>query len=146
MAADEIWHTGDWLNNAMLLEFEKLGKTIRGVWGNADPHEMRQIFPEHNHFVVEQLKCYMTHIGGFPGKYGKAALQEIRSHKPQLFVCGHSHILRVGRDPLYNNLLCINPGACGLQGFHMVRTALRFKIHEGKVLDMEAIEFGTRKI
>jgi putative phosphoesterase len=142
--ADEVWHAGDWLNMELFREFEKARIPVRGVWGNADGHEFRQIFPEHNLFLMEGLKFYMTHIGGLPGKYRKEAKQIIEAKRPDIFICGHSHILRVGRDPRMNNMLCINPGACGLQGFHKVRTALRFRVNSGKIEQLEAIEFGKR--
>jgi len=142
--ADEIWHAGDWLNMDLLLEFEKLNKPIRAVWGNADGQELRRIFKEHLYFQVEGVKVYMTHIGGYPGHYSPAAKIRIKEAKPDLFVCGHSHILRVIRDPANGNLLSVNPGACGKQGFHKVRTALRFQMENGKISEMAFIEFGTR--
>lgn len=143
--ADEVWHAGDWLNMDLLRELEKTAKPVRAVWGNADGHELRVIFKEHLLFQLEGVKVYMTHIGGYPGRYNKVASAYIHRYKPDLFICGHSHILRVDRDKNAGNMLCLNPGACGLQGFHKVRTALRFRLDSGKVLNLEAIEFGERK-
>lgn len=142
--ADEIWHAGDWLNLELYTELKKLNKTIRAVWGNADGTDVRNLFPKHLHFEIEGLKVYMTHIGGYPGKYNAEAIKNLLDYQPSVFVCGHSHILRVERDADYNGMLVINPGACGLQGFHKVLTALRFQIDAGKPGKMEAIEFGKR--
>lgn len=142
--ADEIWHAGDWLNNELFLKLEELGKPLRCVWGNADGAELRKCMPEDLYFEVEGFRVYITHIGGYPGKYNVRALKNIQAFEPSIFVCGHSHILRVMRDPARNNMLCINPGACGLQGFHQVRTALRFELNNGQAAAMAVIEFGKR--
>jgi putative phosphoesterase len=142
--ADEVWHAGDWLNSDLLHELEKLQKPVRAVYGNADGQELRRIFPEHLHFELEGLRIYMTHIGGYTGKYREAVKEIIAERRPNVFICGHSHILRVDRDPSVNNMICLNPGACGLQGFHKIRTALRFSLENGKLQALEAIEFGRR--
>lgn len=142
--ADEVWHAGDWLNMDLLLKLEEKNIKVRAVWGNADGQELRRIFKEVLSFEIEGLRILMTHIGGYPGRYNKQAEKAIREFKPNVFICGHSHILRVDRDEKYNKMLCLNPGACGLQGFHKVRTALRFEIKSGRIADLAAIEFGTR--
>lgn len=142
--ADEIWHAGDWLNLDLYDALIDTGKVLRAVWGNADGQELRRLLPEHLHFELEGLRVYITHIGGYPGKFSKASQREMQQYRPDVFVCGHSHILRVDRDPTRGNMICINPGACGLQGFHRVRTALRFELHEAKITSLEAIELGRR--
>lgn len=142
--ADEVWHAGDWLNDALLLELEEKGHVVRGVYGNADGMELRRIFPLHNRFTLEGVRVWMTHIGGYPGKYNPAIRQELKVNTPDLFVCGHSHILRVDRDKAHSNMLCMNPGACGLKGFHIMRTALRFVLDSGQVKQPEIIEFGLK--
>ena len=142
--ADEIWHTGDWLNMELLEEFEKLGKKIRSVWGNVDPHSIRNIFPLHDNFQIQGIKFWMTHIGGAPPRYNPKLLPTMKQHTPDVFICGHSHILRVERDAKMNNMLYINPGACGTTGFHRMRTAVTFEIREGKIENMMVLEFGPR--
>ena len=140
--ADEIWHAGDWLNTDLILALEKLNKPIRGVWGNVDSHEIRNIYPLHNIFIADGLKVLITHIGGYPGRFNPKIKPVLSQEKPDIFVCGHSHILRVQRDK--TGMLCLNPGACGVHGFHKMRTALQFEINDGKIEKMEAIEFGLR--
>ncbi|MEX0595279.1 MAG: metallophosphoesterase family protein [Candidatus Paceibacterota bacterium] len=142
--ADELWHAGDWTNLTLNTLMEKTGKPIRGVWGNVDGHEIRAIYPLHNKFVCEGLKVWMTHIGGYPGKYNPKIRVQLQSNPPDIFICGHSHILKVMRDPKLNNMLCINPGAAGRHGFHLMRTMIKFEMHEGKIQNMAAIELGKR--
>ena len=115
-------------------------KPLLGVSGNCDNHQLRFIHPLHRFFECGGLKVLMTHIGGYPGRYDRRALELIESYRPDLFVCGHSHILKVVRDTKRNGMLVINPGAAGIQGFHLVRTALRFHIDEGRIHDMEVFE------
>jgi len=141
---DEVWHAGDWLNTELLFALEKQNTAVRGVWGNADGQDLRRIFKEDNFFQIQGLKIWMTHIGGHSGKFIPRVRTLLSQIKPDIFICGHSHILRVDRDKSLNNMLCLNPGACGLQGFHVVRTALRFEIENGKIQNLEAIEFGKR--
>jgi putative phosphoesterase len=142
--ADEVWHAGDWLNMDLFTELEKLNKPIRGVWGNADGMELRRIFKEVNFFHLEGMDFFITHIGGYPGKYNPKIKEQLFSNPPHVFICGHSHILKVARDPKLNNMLCLNPGACGLQGFHEMRTALRFILDNGKITALEIIEIGLK--
>lgn len=141
--ADEIWHAGDWLNKGLFDQLEHLGKPLRTVWGNADGHELRACMPEEAWFQVEGVKVFMTHIGGYPGKYPARILAKLKMHPPDLFICGHSHILKVIRDEKLG-LLHLNPGACGLSGFHKQRTMLRFVLESGKIKNVELIDLGGR--
>ena len=141
--ADEVWHAGDIGDLKVTDELEKVSK-LRAVYGNIDNAEIRKEFPLHQRFNANGLEVWMTHIGGFPGKYSPAIREEIQTHPPKLFISGHSHILKVMPDRKLN-LLHMNPGACGISGFHSVRTMLRFEIHSGKPEKLEVIELGTRK-
>jgi hypothetical protein len=141
--ADEIWHAGDWLNSGLIEELEKLNKPLRSVWGNVDGHEIRKIFPLHNIFIADGLKVFMIHIGGYPGRYNPKIKELLAQEQPDIMVTGHSHILKVMRDKT-TGMLSLNPGACGVHGFHKMRTALQFHIENGKISNMEVIEFGLR--
>ena len=136
---DQIWHAGDFGGGMELAEQIAAFKPLVGVAGNCDNYDLRYIHPMHRFFECEGMKVLMTHIGGYPGKYDSKALQLIQTHKPDIFVCGHSHILKVVRDTK-RNMLVINPGAAGLQGFHVLRTALRFRIDGGRIYDLEVFE------
>lgn len=136
---DEIWHAGDFGGGMELAEKIAEFKPLTGVAGNCDNHNLRFIHPLHRFFECEGLKILMTHIGGYPGRYDVRALELIDRYRPDIFVCGHSHILKVMRDDK-RNMLTINPGAAGIQGFHVVRTALRFKLEDGKIHSMEVFE------
>lgn len=136
---DEIWHAGDFGGGLELAEQIARFKPLKGVAGNCDNHSLRFIHPLHRVFECEGLKVLMTHIGGYPGRYDARARQLIDLHHPDIFVCGHSHILKVMRDDK-RNMMTINPGAAGIQGFHIVRTALRFKIEQGRIHSMEVFE------
>ena len=140
--ADEVWHAGDIGTTAVADGISKI-KPLRGVYGNIDGHELRSQFPENQIFSCQGVKVLMTHIGGYPGRYNPRVKKLIQEEKPQLYVCGHSHILKVIPDRK-NNLLHMNPGACGIQGFHKVRTLLRFELNQGKIENLEAIELGQR--
>ena len=140
--ADEVWHAGD-IGNLFVTDELQRYALLRAVYGNIDGAEIRKEFPLNNRFTVEGLDVWMTHIGGYPGKYSPAVREELYAHPPKLFVCGHSHILKVMPDKKLN-LLHMNPGACGIYGFHQVRTMLRFEIRSGKVENPEAIELGKR--
>lgn len=142
--ADEVWHAGDWLNTELFLTLESMNIKVRGVWGNADGQDLRRIFTEESFFEWDGLRILIIHIGGYPGRYSQKAKAAIMKYQPNVFICGHSHILRVDRDKYFKNMLCLNPGACGIQGFHKVRTGLRFEINSGKIERLEAIEFGKR--
>ena len=137
---DQIWHAGDF-GGGLDLAAEIAGfKPLVGVAGNCDNHDLRFEHPLHRFFECEGLKGLMTHVGGYPGRYDAKALKLIDQCCPDIFICGHSHILKVIRDPKRKNMLVINPGAAGIQGFHVVRTALRFKIEDGKIHSMEVFE------
>ena len=136
---DEIWHAGDFGGGMELAEKIAEFKPLTGVAGNCDNHNLRFIHPLHRFFECEGLKILMTHIGGYPGRYDVRALELIDRYRPDIFVCGHSHILKVMRDDK-RNMLTINPGAAGIQGFHVVRTALRFKLEDGRIHSMEIFE------
>jgi putative phosphoesterase len=139
---DEIWHAGD-IGSIEVTDQLKKFKPLRAVFGNIDDHILRREFPEFNRFTIENVEVLMTHIGGKPGKYAKPALDAIQEKVPKLFICGHSHILLVKMDPKFN-MLCMNPGACGIKGFHQVKTLLRFQIEGDKIQNLEAIEIGKR--
>lgn len=136
---DIIWHAGDFGNAATAAAIAAF-KPLTGVHGNCDGQDIRIDYPKAQLIELQGLKILMTHIGGYPGKYDYRALQLIEAHRPDIFICGHSHILKVVNDRHYN-MMVLNPGACGLQGFHLVRTALRFRIEEGKLKDMEVGEW-----
>ncbi len=136
---DEVWHAGDFGNIAVSDAISAI-KPLKGVYGNCDGHDVRLVHPYIQLFEMEGMKFLMTHIGGYPGRYDYRALQLIHAHRPNVFICGHSHILKVINDKT-NNLICINPGAAGIQGFHKVRTAIRFRVENGALHDMEVGEW-----
>lgn len=140
---DQIWHAGDFGGGLTLAATIAFFKPLVGVAGNCDDFNLRYEHPIHRFFECEGMKVLMTHIGGYPGKYDRNALQLIERYRPDIFVCGHSHILKVVRDQK-RNMLVINPGAAGIQGFHLVRTALRFHIDDGKIHDMEVFELDRK--
>ncbi|MBC7391353.1 MAG: metallophosphoesterase family protein [Opitutaceae bacterium] len=142
---DEIWHAGD-VGSEDILDKLKLFKPLKAVYGNIDGGVVRQMLPEDLVFDCEGMKVYMTHIGGSPGKYNARVKTTIHEVNPAIFICGHSHILKVISDPIYKPLLYLNPGAAGIHGFHHVRTLLRFKIDQGKLFDMQVIELGKRSM
>lgn len=140
---DEIWHAGD-IGSLVITDSLKSFKPLRAVFGNIDDRIIRSEFPEDLIFELEGLKVLITHIGGYPGHYSPRAKRLISEVKPDIFVCGHSHILRVMRDPFCENMMVLNPGAAGIHGFHPIKTALRFTLDDGKITKMEAIEMGKR--
>ncbi len=140
--ADEVWHAGDIGSLSVTDELEAL-KPVRGVHGNIDDHVIQKEFPENNRFMCEGVDVWITHIGGYPNRYNIRVRDEIRNNPPKLFICGHSHILKVMHDKK-SGLLHMNPGACGKHGFHQVRTMLRFVIDGEKISDLEVVELGKR--
>jgi uncharacterized protein len=140
---DEIWHAGDF-GTAEVSERLSQIAPVRGVYGNIDGQDIRVIHPKVLRFNVNGLEVLMTHIGGYPGKYHPDIREEIKAAPPQLFITGHSHILKIMPDKTYKNLLHINPGAAGKHGFHKIRTMVRFTIAAGKVTDLQVIELGKR--
>ena len=139
--ADEIWHAGDIGVLAVTDQLSAI-KPLRAVFGNIDNAEIRKEFPLHNRFMCEDIDVWITHIGGYPGKYSPAVKEEIKKNPPKLFISGHSHILKVMNDKSLN-LLHMNPGAAGKQGFHQQRTMLRFKIDGKEIKDLEVIELNS---
>ncbi|UJH66718.1 metallophosphoesterase family protein [Allomuricauda sp. SCSIO 65647] len=140
--ADEIWHAGD-IGDLSVTDKLKQLKPVRGVFGNIDNHVIQKEFPEHNRFFCEKVAVWITHIGGYPGNYNMRVREDIRKNPPRLFISGHSHILKVMNDKKLG-LLHMNPGACGRQGFHKIRTMLRFVIDGESITDLEVIELGKR--
>ncbi len=140
--ADEVWHAGD-IGDLIVTDTIKNIKQLRAVYGNIDDDKARKEFPLHNRFICEGVNVWMTHIGGNPGKYNPNIKDEMKVNPPKLFICGHSHILKVKFDKK-NNFLFMNPGAAGKSGFHQVRTMLRFVIDGIKIKDLEIIEIGKK--
>lgn len=136
--ADEVWHAGD-IGDLMVTEKIAALKKLRAVFGNIDDNDTRMRFPQDAFFEIENKKIWMTHIGGYPGKYASKVTPILKSKKIDLFICGHSHILKIIYDQKFQ-LLHLNPGAAGIYGFHSVRTMLRFIIDEGEIKNMEIIE------
>jgi len=139
---DEIWHAGD-IGNAHTLEMLESFKPVRAVFGNIDGQDVRLRCPLEQLFFCEQLKVYMIHIGGYPGRYNPHALKTIREQKPGLFISGHSHILKVIWDKK-NELLHMNPGAAGKSGLHQVVTLLRFSVDGKNIKDLEIFEAARK--
>ena len=139
---DEIWHAGDIGTMDVIKELEKI-KPVKAVFGNIDAPAIQHRYPEDLWFNAGGLLVYITHIAGKPPKYNSRVLAAVKEKKPNLLICGHSHILRVMPDKV-NNLLYINPGAAGQQGFHTIRTVIKMTITNGKVSDMAAVELGRR--
>ena len=136
---DEIWHAGDLGSLALLQQLRNLKKTLRVVYGNIDGHDIRIDVPQYLIWQVEKMKIFMTHIGGYPGHYTADVKKILLAEKPDVYICGHSHILKVIYDKQLQ-LLHINPGACGREGFQKVRTMIRFTIDQDKVKDLAIIE------
>lgn len=138
---DEVWHAGDFGPGVA----EKLRdfKTLKGVYGNIDGQDIRSVFPEQLIFMCEEVKVMIRHIGGYPPKYNPETKKELLIHKPLLFISGHSHILKIMYDDKLN-CLYMNPGAAGKQGWHKIRTLIRFTIDGKEIKDCELIELGTR--
>jgi len=140
---DELWHAGDF-GPPEILDQLRAFKPTRGVFGNIDGPEIRAQLPKDLSWNCEGISVYMTHIGGYPGHYDRHAKAELQRLRPNLFLCGHSHIAKVMRDPKLGNMLHMNPGACGHNGWHHVRTLLRFTIEKSKISCVQAIELGPR--
>lgn len=140
--ADEVWHAGDIGDLSVTDQIKKL-KPLRAVYGNIDDAKARTEFPLHNRFMCEGMDIWITHIGGYPPKYNNRVREELVTNPPDIFIVGHSHILKVMPDKKLD-LLHMNPGAAGKHGFHNIRTMLRFKIDAGHIKDLEVIEFEKR--
>ena len=141
-AADEVWHAGDIGNLKVTDELKKL-KPLRAVYGNIDDHALRKEFPKNLIFNCEDVKIFITHICGQPTNYLKEVKEILLAEKPKLFICGHSHILKVMYQKQYD-VLHMNPGACGVHGFHQIKTVLRFVIDRTEIKDLAIIELGSR--
>lgn len=140
-ACDEIWHAGD-VGALAVAEQLRAFRPLRIVSGNIDRESAD--LPLNQRFVLEGLTIWMTHIGGSPPKYNPVVRPTLQVNPPDLFICGHSHILKVMRDAAMHNLLFVNPGAAGKTGFHLMRTSIRFSLDAGKILDMQVIELGKK--
>lgn len=139
---DEVWHAGD-IGNTTVTDALKQKFNLKAVYGNIDGTELRKEFKEDLIFSVDGKKIFITHIAGKPYSYNSRVANILLTEKPDILVCGHSHILRVEFDKKYN-VLYLNPGAAGIHGSHKVKTLLRFEIIEGELKNMEAIEMGPR--
>lgn len=139
---DELWHAGD-IGSMEVVNKLRAFKPLRAVWGNIDGQDIRITFPKNLRFKCEDVEVLMTHIGGYPGKYDTSIKQELFNNPPKLFVCGHSHILRVKYDKVLD-LLHINPGAAGKHGFHQVQTLIRFEIDGSNIQNLEVVELNQK--
>ena len=142
-SVDEIWHAGD-IGERNVADRLEAFKPFRAVYGNIDDKNLQVRYPEDLFFTIDGLNIFITHIGGVPPKYNPRVRKILTSSTPHLFICGHSHILRVLRDQSMSNMLYLNPGAAGNHGFHHMKTMIRFDIISGQILNMEVIELGKR--
>ena len=139
---DEIWHAGD-IGSLDIADQLSNFKKFRAVYGNIDGNTLRQSYPEELIFEIEELKVFIKHIGGYPPKYNHDLRNRLDVLKPDLFICGHSHIVKIIKDP-ERKLLHINPGASGKHGFHHMRSIIRFGISGGQLENLQLIELGKR--
>jgi putative phosphoesterase len=142
-SVDEIWHGGDIGDPSVVDELEKF-KPLRAVFGNIDDLSLQNRFTEDLWFDCEGLSVWMTHIGGAPPNYNPRVKRILNERIPDVFICGHSHILRIKKDPQFNNMLYLNPGAAGNHGFHSIKTLVRFDVKKKKIENMVVIELGKR--
>jgi hypothetical protein len=140
---DELWHAGD-IGEEIVLQQLRDFKPTKAVFGNIDSMKLQRSLPEDLWFTCEGLQIWMTHIGGAPPNYNPRIKTKLKEVEPDIFICGHSHILRVMRDPHYANMLYINPGAAGNHGFHHMKTIMRFDIEAAAIKNVEVIELGKR--
>ena len=140
---DEVWHAGDFGNLTVAEGLTLPGRPLRGVYGNIDGQDVRATYPEKLQWTCEDLRVYMIHIGGYPGRYAPGVREDLQRYRPGLFISGHSHILKIMPD---TKLQClhINPGAAGNQGWHKVRTLVRFTVDGATLKDCEVVELGSR--
>lgn len=141
-SVDEIWHAGDIGDAAVANALENF-KPLRAVFGNIDDKSMQVRFPEDDWFTCEGFNIWMTHIGGAPPNYNPRVKKVLKERKPDIFICGHSHILRVKKDPVHS-MLYLNPGAAGNHGFHVIKTLIRFELTKKEIKNMDVIELGKR--
>lgn len=140
---DQIWHAGDIGNDELADQLESF-KPFRAVYGNIDGGKLRIRYPEDQIFSMEGVSVWMTHIGGYPPRYTKRVKSAIMKYNPKLFICGHSHILKIMPDPIRPGSLCINPGAAGVHGFHIEKTIVRFELTQGEIKNLEVVKLGKR--
>jgi uncharacterized protein len=140
---NEVWHAGD-IGDVSVADALENFKPFRAVYGNIDDIHIQVRYPEDLFFECEEVKVWLTHIGGSPPNYNPRVKKILRQQIPDLFICGHSHILKIKRDNSMSNMLYLNPGAAGSQGFHSMRTIVRFNIDASKIDKMEVIELGKR--
>ncbi len=138
----EVWHAGD-IGGIELAEYLNEKYTCRMVYGNIDGTEIKALAPLNESFELNGLKVFMTHIGGYPGRYTHRVKTTLEQLKPDLYICGHSHILKVVKDSKLG-ILHMNPGSCGHKGFHTFRTLLKFEIEDGEIKNLRAIDLGKR--
>ena len=139
---DEVWHAGDIGDN--VADALETFKPLRAVYGNIDDKQLQLKFPEELRFTCEGLHVWITHIGGVPPRYNPRVKKILLENPPDVFICGHSHILRIIKDPTCNNMIYMNPGAAGNHGFHHQKTLIRFNISHKTIHDLEVIEIGRR--
>lgn len=139
---DEIWHAGDMGSLDIMDQLAEIAP-VRGVYGNIDDNKLRAEYPRDLRFECEGVDVFMTHIGGYPGRYNKRVKAILEENPPRLYICGHSHILKVMPDKKLG-LLHINPGAAGVHGFHRMKTIVRFSLDNGVIKDLDVVELGLR--
>lgn len=140
---DELWHAGD-IGDCGVADALESFKPLRAVYGNIDAKDLQIRYPEDLNFKCEDVSVWITHIGGAPPRYNPRIKKKLLDHVPDIFICGHSHILRVAKDPAYNGMLYLNPGAAGNQGFHHMKTLMRFEVAGKEISNLEVIELGRR--
>jgi uncharacterized protein len=141
-ACDEIWHAGDIGSEEVAFKLLAI-KPLRAVHGNIDGNILRTLYPLDQRFILEDVKVWMRHIGGYPGYYEATVNDILQKDPPKLFICGHSHILKVQYDKRFQ-MLCVNPGAAGKYGFHTVQTMIKFILDAGRIRDMEVVELSRK--
>ena len=141
---DEIWHAGDFGTKKIADQLKNIAPLL-GVYGNIDGNDIRDEYPLHQRFERDGINFWMTHIGGIPGRYCIPIREQIEKNTPDVFICGHSHILKIARDQSLNKMLYINPGAAGKQGFQEYRTVIRFEIENSKIQNVEVINLGKKE-
>jgi uncharacterized protein len=140
---DEIWHAGD-IGSMEVINKLKAFKFLRAVYGNIDDLLVRKMFPENLYFNCESIDILLTHIGGSPPNYNKRTKELLQQYSPQIFICGHSHILKIEKDIKRGGMLFINPGAAGIQGFHKHKTLVKFVLERGQISNLQVIDLGKR--
>lgn len=143
LEVDEIWHAGD-IGNIEVADRLEAFKPLRAVYGNIDGDQLRTRYPEDQVFVMDGVSVWMTHIGGYPPRYNSRTKNNIMKWNPKLFVCGHSHILKIMPDNKRPGSLCINPGAAGKYGFHHEKTIVRFELKRARIENLEVVKLGKR--